>query len=248
MPAKYKYYNTLILSRSTSINITSLPLWLSSFFYYKLIIMKLHLPNTIPIFPLSGVIFFPKTNLPLTIFEPRYLTLVNDCIKSNKYMGMIQSKNNSSDVYSVGCLGKITDHKKTKDGRILVNLTGISRFEIKTEINNDKIYREFEVSYEKFKEDQGLEKKQTIMLEKIKEIYEKTKTFFLKNGLLLNWAEFEKLDEDQKINTLAMIAPISNEEKQMILEAVHIDSKTKVLSKIIEFYLYEKRTSKITLQ
>ena len=248
MPAKYKYYNTLILSRSTSINITSLPLWLSSFFYYKLTIMKLHLPNTIPIFPLSGVIFFPKTNLPLTIFEPRYLTLVNDCIKSNKYMGMIQSKNNSSDVYSVGCLGKITDHKKTKDGRILVNLTGISRFEIKTEINNDKIYREFEVSYEKFKEDQGLEKKQTIMLEKIKEIYEKTKTFFLKNGLLLNWAEFEKLDEDQKINTLAMIAPISNEEKQMILEAVHIDSKTKVLSKIIEFYLYEKRTSKITLQ
>jgi len=248
MPAKYKYYNTLILSRSTSINITSLPLWFSSFLYYKLIIMKLHLPTTIPIFPLSGVIFFPKTNLPLTIFEPRYLTLVNDCIKSNKYMGMIQSKNNSSDVYSVGCLGKITDHKKTKDGRILVNLTGISRFEIKTEINNDKIYREFEVSYEKFKEDQGLEKKQTIMLEKIKEIYEKTKTFFLKNGLLLNWAEFEKLDEDQKINTLAMIAPISNEEKQMILEAVHIDSKTKVLSKIVEFYLYEKSTSKITLQ
>ena len=210
--------------------------------------MKIKLPNTIPIFPLSGVIFFPKTNLPLNIFEPRYLTLINDCIKSDKYMGLIQSKRNTSDIYSIGCLGKITEHKKTKDGRLLVNLTGISRFEINSEINNDKIYREFEVSYEKFKEDQVLERQKTIMLEKIKEIYEKTKIFFTKNGLLLNWAEFEKLDENQKIDTLAMIAPISNEEKQMILEAVHIDSKTKVLSKIVEFYLYEKSTSKITLQ
>jgi Lon protease-like protein len=210
--------------------------------------MKLKLPNIVPVFPLSGVIFFPKTNLPLNIFEPRYLTLINDCIKSNKYMGMIQSKGNSSDVYSVGCLGKITEHKKTKDGRLLVNLTGISRFEINSEINNDKIYREFEVSYEKFKEDQELKKKQTIMLEKIKVIYEKTKIFFKKNGLLLNWAEFEKLDEDQKINTLAMIAPISNEEKQMILESIHVDSKTKILSDIIEFYLHENHTNKITLQ
>jgi Lon protease-like protein len=210
--------------------------------------MKLNLPNTVPVFPLSGIIFFPKTNLPLNIFEPRYLTLVNDCIKSNKYMGMIQSKGNSSDVYSVGCLGKITDHKKTKDGRLLINLTGISRFEISSEINSDKIYREFEVSYEKFKEDQELKKKRTIMLEKIREIYEKTKIFFRKNGLLLNWAEFEKLDEDQKINTLAMIAPISNEEKQMILESVHIDSKTKVLSKIIDFYLHKKHTDIQTLQ
>jgi Lon protease-like protein len=209
--------------------------------------MKTILPNVIPIFPLSGVIFFPKTNLPLNIFEPKYITLINDCIKSNKYMGMIQSKGNTSDVYSVGCVGKITEYKKTKDGRILINLTGINRFEINSEINNDKIYREFEVSYKRFSEDQELKKKQTVMLEKIKKIYEKTKIFFKKSGLLLNWAEFEKLDEDQKINTLAMIAPISNEEKQMILESVHADSKTKVLSDIIDFYLHENFTNKITL-
>ena len=209
--------------------------------------MKFNLPNTIPIFPLSGVIFFPKTNLPLNIFEPRYLTLINDCIKSNKYMGMIQSKKNMSDVYSVGCLGKITEHKKTKDGRMLVNLTGINRFEVSSEINNDKIYREFEVSYKKFSEDQWPDKK-IIIRSKIKEIYEKTKVFFKKNGLLLNWAEFERLDEDQKINTLAMIAPISNEEKQMILESIHVDSKTKILSEIIEFYLHKKSSDIITLQ
>jgi len=209
--------------------------------------MKQNLPKIIPIFPLSGVIFFPKTNLPLNIFEPRYLTLINDCIKSNKYMGMIQSKKRSSDVYSVGCLGKITEHKKTKDGRMLVNLTGINRFEVSSEINNDKIYREFEVSYKKFSEDQWPDKK-IIIRSKIKEIYEKTKVFFKKNGLLLNWAEFERLDEDQKINTLAMIAPISNEEKQMILESIHVDSKTKILSEIIEFYLHKKSSDIITLQ
>ena len=210
--------------------------------------MKLNLPNTIPIFPLSGVIFFPKTNLPLNIFEPRYLTLINDCIKSDKYMGIIQLKRNTSDVYSVGCLGKITENKNTKDGRMLIKLSGISRFEIRSEINNDKIYREFKVSYEKFSGDQELGGERTVMLKKIKEIYEKTKIFFKNNGLLLNWAEFEKMNEDQKINTLAMIAPISNEEKQMILESIHVDSKTKVLSKIIEFYLHKNTSDKITLQ
>jgi Lon protease-like protein len=210
--------------------------------------MKIKLPETISVFPLSGIIFFPKTNLPLNIFEPRYLALVNDCFKSNKYMGMIQAKKNSSDVYSIGCLGKITEHKKTKDGRLIVNLSGVSRFEIKSEINNDKIYREFEVSYKRFSEDQELENKQTIIAENIKRIFEKTKLFFQRNGLLLNWAEFEKLDENQKINTLAMIAPISNQEKQMILESVHADSKIKVLSKIIDFYLHENYLNKITLQ
>ena len=209
--------------------------------------MKNTLPKNIPVFPLSGVIYFPKTNLPLNIFEPRYLALVDDCFKSNKYMGMIQTKRNSSEVYSIGCLGKITEHKKTKEGRLLINLTGISRFEIMSEIKNDKMYREFNVSYEKFSGDVK-EEERTLLKDKIREIFEKTKIFFRKNGLLINWNEFEKLSQDQKINTLAMIAPISNEEKQTILETIHIDSKTKILSEIIEFYLHEKSTNNITLQ
>ena len=207
--------------------------------------MKLELPKIIPVFPLTGVIFFPKTNLPLNIFEPRYLALVNDSTKSNKYMGLIQSKKNSASLYSVGCLGKITENKKTKDGRILLNLIGITRFEIRSEINKGKSYREFEVSYNKFQGDLNSNNEQ---LTKIKGLSEKTKLFFKKNGLLFNWKEFEKLDEDQRINTLAMIAPISNEEKQMILESIHVDSKTKVLSKIIEFYLHKNTSDKITLQ
>jgi Lon protease-like protein len=210
--------------------------------------MKPKLPNIIPIFPLNGIIYFPKTNLPLNIFEPRYLKLVNDCIKFNKYMGMIQLKKNSSDVYSVGCLGKITENKKTKDGRVLLNLVGITRFEIKKEVNNDKSYREFEISYDKFKEDldegEGQERKEN----GIKALSEKIKIFFRKNGLLLDWKEFEKLDQNQRINTLAMIAPVSNEEKQSILESVNTESKTKVLSEIIDFYLYKNSASSLTVQ
>tara|TARA_B110001452_G_C15138248_1_gene396359 strand:- start:410 stop:898 length:489 start_codon:yes stop_codon:yes gene_type:complete len=162
-------------------------------------------------------------------------------------MGMIQTRRNSSEVYSIGCLGKITEHKKTKEGRLLINLTGISRFEIMSEIKNDKMYREFNVSYEKFSGDVK-EEERILLKDKIQEIFEKTKIFFRKNGLLINWNEFEKLSQDQKINTLAMIAPISNEEKQTILETIHIDSKTKILSEIIEFYLHEKSTNNITLQ
>jgi Lon protease-like protein len=209
--------------------------------------MRLKLPNIIPIFPLSGVIFFPNTNLPLNIFEPRYLSLVSDAMKTNKYMGMIQAKNETSNVYSVGCLGKIIEHKQTKDGRILVNLVGVSRFQIQTEINNDKLYREFEVNYEKFSDDLG-EKIISEPINELNKLYEKTKIFFKKNGLMLNWNEFEKLDLNQKINTLAMIAPISNEEKQTILESIHINSKAKTLSEIIEFYLHENSITRTTLQ
>ena len=208
--------------------------------------MKLKLPSVIPIFPLSGIIYFPKTNLPLNVFEPRYLALVGDCIKSNRYMGMIQLKKDTSDVYTVGCLGKITENKKTKDGRALINLIGISRFKIKKEIDNNKDYREFEVSYDEFEND--LKDENFEKIETIKDLSEKTKVFFKKNGLMLNWKEFERLDQDQRINTLAMIAPISNEEKQTILESCSIQSKTKTLSEIIEFYLYASSVNNLTIQ
>ena len=110
-------------------------------------------PEQIPIFPLSGVIYFPKTNLPLNIFEQRYLNLVNDAYKKDKLMGMVQSKKEGKSVYKVGCVGKISDFKQSNDGRILINLTGISRFKILEEIANNKLYREFRVDYSEFIED-----------------------------------------------------------------------------------------------
>ena len=201
-------------------------------------------PNVIPVFPLSGVIYFPKTNLPLNIFEQRYLNLINDAYNKDKLMGMVQSKKENNSVYEIGCLGKISDYQKSKDGRILINLTGISRFKILKEIPNDKLYREFEVDYENFVEDV----KDVHDEIDSKELMEKAKTFFKRNGLLLNWREFEKLEHTQKINTLAMIAPITNEEKQKLLEAISLENKIKTLESIISFYLYETNESNQTLQ
>ncbi len=201
-------------------------------------------PETIPIFPLSGVIYFPKTNLPLNIFEQRYLDLVNDAYKKDKFMGMVQSKKEDDNVYSIGCLGKISDFQKSADGRILINLTGISRFKILKEISNNKLYREFQVDYKNFTND-------------ITNIYndidansmiEKAKIFFKRNGLLLNWKEFEKLEHSQRINTLAMISPITNEEKQKLLESVTLEEKIETLESIISFYLHQTSNNNETIQ
>ena len=210
--------------------------------------MNLKFPETIPIFPLTGVIYFPNTNLPLNIFEKRYLDLVNDCMSSNKLMGMVQSKKNGEEVYNIGCLGKISDFKKSQDGRIIINLAGITRFEIKKEINNNKLYRQFDVDYKKFENDLTENKINNSDNNKIRILLEKTKKFFSKYDLIINWNEFQKLNLSQQINTLSMIAPISNEEKQKLLEVITLEEKTKILSEIIEFYLYEKDTYKKTIQ
>ena len=204
-----------------------------------------NLPTALPVFPLSGVIYFPKTNLPLNIFEQRYLNLVNDAYyKGDKLMGMVQSKKESGSVYQVGCLGKISDYQKSKDGRILINLTGISRFKILEEISNDKLYREFKVDYKDFNEDNI----ETNNLIDTKPLMDSAKKFFKRNGLLINWKEFEKLDQSQKINTLAMIAPITNEEKQKLLESISLKNKVETLESIISFYLYETNFNNQTVQ
>ena len=201
-------------------------------------------PNVIPVFPLSGVIYFPKTNLPLNIFEQRYLDLINDAYNKDKLMGMVQSKKENNSVYEIGCLGKISDYQKSRDGRILINLTGISRFKILKEIPNDKLFREFQVDYGSF----GGDVENAHNEVDAKKLMEKAKTFFKRNGLLLNWREFEKLDHAQKINTLSMIAPITNEEKQKLLESISLENKIKTLESIISFYLYETSESNQTIQ
>jgi Lon protease-like protein len=210
--------------------------------------MSKHFPKLIPVFPLSGVIYFPKTNLPLNIFEQRYLDLINDCLKNNKLLGMIQSKKNDGDVYSVGCLGQINDYQKSADGRILVNLKGLTRFEVLKEVKNTKLYRQFEVSYEKFAIDFNDKNNNELDLNALESLLKKAKKFFKKNGLLLNWKEFEKLDHYQQINTLAMISPISNEEKQKLLESINLNDKAEILSEIMEFYLFKNSSSNTTMQ
>ncbi len=201
-------------------------------------------PSVIPVFPLSGVIYFPKTNLPLNIFEQRYLDLVNDTYKNDKLMGMVQSQKNGNQVYKIGCLGKISDLQKSEDGRILINLTGVTRFKIIEEVENKKLYREFKVDYKSFE----IDLKDSSGDLNTNNIINKAKKFFKKNGLLLNWKEFEKLDKAQKINTLSMISPVTNEEKQKLLEAMTIKDKVNTLESIISFYLHDVNFNNQTVQ
>tara|TARA_B100000963_G_C22425823_1_gene579822 strand:+ start:76 stop:555 length:480 start_codon:yes stop_codon:yes gene_type:complete len=159
-------------------------------------------------------------------------------------MGMVQSKKEENSVYNIGCLGKISDYQKSKDGRVLINLTGLSRFKIIKEITSVKLYRTFQVDYTNFSEDLEIKQKEI----KANSLMEKTKIFFKRNGLLLNWQEFEKLDNVQKINTLSMIAPITNEEKQKLLEAESLENKVETLESIISFYLHETGLNNQTIQ
>ena len=147
---------------------------------------------------------------------------------------MIQSKKKVKELYQVGCLGKISNFQKSQDGRILINLIGLTRFEILKETKNSKLYREFKVNYKKF----SLDLEPVTEEIKTESLMGKAKIFFKKNGLLLNWKEFDKLDKVQKINTLAMIAPISNEEKQKLLESISLNDKVNTLENIINFYLH----------
>ena len=209
--------------------------------------MDSNFPKKISVFPLRGAIFFPKTNLPLNIFEKRYVNMVEDALKSDKYIGMVQSKQVEGDVFKVGCLGKIDRHEKTSDGRILINLSGISRFKIDEEINNDKLYREFIVNYDDFKEDTRL-KEYTVKSEILKKLIDNSKKYFSQQGVLIDWKEISKLKAFEQIYTLAMISPFSVSEKQKILEVADLNEAANTLNEITKFGFYEDLNDKDTLQ
>ena len=210
------------------------------------------LPNVIPVFPLSKVVMFPHTILPLNIFEKRYLQMVNDSIAGNRFIGMVQPRRNKKikeldknplDIYSVGCLGKITSFSEIKDGRIIIALSGISRFKIEKEIINKKLYREFSVYYEEFENDLKVSKKINEKIN-IQDLYYKVKVFFSKKGLLFNWKELEKLELNELIDTISMIAPFTMEEKQSLLEANDLKIKLDVLDDILSIYYFDKFENK----
>ena len=209
--------------------------------------MKNILPKKISIFPLRGAVFFPKTNLPLNIFEDRYLKMVEDALKNDGHIGMIQSKELGGDVFRVGCLGKIDKHEKTPDGRILINLKGLTRFSISNEIENNKKYREFNVNYEEFKGDMMFGENE-IKKDLLKKLTEDSTKFFNQQGMLINWQEFSRLKNFQQIFTLAMISPFSVAEKQKLLECPNLNEVAEVLHKMIKFGFYENQNDKNSIQ
>ena len=204
---------------------------------------KDELPNIIPIFPLSNFIIFPKTTVPLNIFEPRYIERINDSMKKNKLVGMIQPKkiNKEKDIpqlHEIGCLGKITSFKETDDGRYIIDLRGIIRFKISSEINNSKLYRECEVVYDKYLDDLD-KKKEDLKFSDLELIFKDLKSLFEKRGFIINWKALEKQSLDEIINALAMASPFSIEEKQILLEAVNLKLRKNKIAEILSTYNYD---------
>jgi len=197
------------------------------------------LPNKIPVFPLSNFIIFPEITVPLNIFEPRYINMVDDSMKNSRMIGMIQPKKNSKvqnpELFDIGCLGKITSFNETDDGRYLIVLNGLTRFKIQKEVQNNKLYREFEVSFSDYKNDMNI-KKEEIKFSDLELIFKNLKSLFEKNGYLINWEELKKQSLNQTINTLAMASPFSIEEKQALLETENLISRKKKLEEILKIY------------
>ena len=200
---------------------------------------KAELPKELPVFPLSNAIFFPKTLLPLNIFEPRYKQMTEHAVDGNKLIGMVQSnqkidEKGKAEVYNIGCVGYIEFHSKTPDGRYLINLKGISRFKIKEEINTNNLYRKFSVDYNDFSSD--FDEQNTGGINTI-ELIKKTKKLFEQYQLSTDWKIVEKVETEQLINSLSMICPFTISEKQRLLETKDLVDRNEVLNKIINFYV-----------
>ena len=207
---------------------------------------KEDLPNKISVFPLSNAIFFPRTILPLNIFEDRYLQLVDDCMKGNRMFGMVQPRNNtdiSPEVYNVGSLGKIISFNETTDKRFIITLLGLTRFRIKKELQKEKLYRSFEVDYSEFLDDLEIKKDETFSSEK-KNLLKKIQIFFEKINYPVKYNDLSKLNLDELISNVSMISPFSIEEKQKLIETREFDNKIKVLNEIINFNLLDYQENK----
>ena len=197
-------------------------------------------PNKIPVFPLSNFIIFPNTTVPLNIFEPRYIQMVDDCMKVNRLIGMIQPKKTGDlkkpNLYEVGCVGKITSFNETEDGRYLIILNGICRYKIIDEVVNDKLYRECKINFDDYINDLNEIKKEEINMSDLKFIFNNLKNLFKKQGYLINWKDIEKQTLDQTINTLSMASPFSLEEKQILLTTNTLIERKKKLEEILKIY------------
>ena len=200
------------------------------------------LPKKIPVFPLSNFIIFPGTTVPLNIFEPRYIQMIDNCVKNDKLIGMIQPKKNKTqrnpELHDVGCLGKITSFKDTDEGRYLIELKGLIRFKIIKEIKNDKLYRECEINYKDFEEDLLLKKEQ-IKFSDLELIFKDLKLLFEKRGFIINWKELEKQNLNETINALAMASPFSLEEKQVLLETKNLELRKNKIAEILTTYTFD---------
>ncbi len=198
-----------------------------------------NLPTKIPVFPLSNFIVFPETTVPLNIFEPRYLQMVDDSMSSNRLIGMIQPKKTGElkkpDLFDVGCLCRIISFNETEDGRYIIIIKGLNRFSKVSEIKNSKNYRELNVNYEMFKNDENINNEE-FEFDKIKKILNELKSLFEKRGYKINWKDLEGQNVYQTLSALSMASPFSILEKQILLESKSLKERKMKFEEILNTY------------
>lgn len=199
--------------------------------------------NKIPIFPLSNVIFFPETDLPLNIFEKRYIQMVDFSLRNERLVGIVQPKT-KKDLYSIGCLGKITSFTETEDKRYIINLKGVSKFKILEEVKNEYLFREFKVEYLTAEIENASQKKLKDEFINSKLNVDQLKKFLKKRGFSLNWKQIDNMDFKNIINALCMIMPINVNEKQTLLETEDIMKRFEILKNIIDLDLLDEFKNK----
>lgn len=199
------------------------------------------LPNIVPVFPLSRALLLPRGELPLNIFEPRYISMIDDAIASGRMIGMIQplpgqdEKGASPLLYKIGCAGRITRFSETGDGRYLISLTGVARFRIEEEVESERAYRKCRVNYDEFESDLEAgagedEVDRSGMIRMLREFAEGSK-------LEVDWTSIDAAPNEALVNALAMMSPFGANEKQALLEAVDLKSRAEILIALAELDL-----------
>lgn len=198
-----------------------------------------NLPKQIPLFPLAGALLLPRTDLPLNIFEPRYLLMIEEAMKADRVIGIIQpqgsSESNQPTLESVGCAGRITSYSETDDGRLLVTITGICRFSVVNEVEVNTPYRQAEVDYRPFAVDFVSETgARSVNRDQLIKAF---RQYLEANDMSADWNEVEAVSTEVLVNTLSLLAPYPARDKQALLEAPDLKSRADVLVALTELAL-----------
>ena len=198
-----------------------------------------NLPKKIPVFPLSNFIVFPETTVPLNIFEPRYLQMIDDAMSADRLIGIIQPKKSGDlkkpDLFEVGSVCRIISFNETDDGRYIIILKGLNRFKTINEVENKKLYRELNIDYNFYKNDKEIENEK-FKFSKIKNLMEELKLLFAKRGYQINWKDLEGQSVYQTLSALSMASPFSILEKQILLETKNLEERKIKFEEILKTY------------
>jgi Lon protease-like protein len=205
------------------------------------------LPETLPVFPLAGALLLPRADLPLNIFEPRYLEMMSDAMSGERIVGMIQPMEESTDenkprLMRIGCAGRITSYTETPDGRIMVTLTGISRFSITKELIVETPYRQVKANFKPYAVDLVMDKGASEVNRPA--LMTAFKDYLNANNMSADWTEINAASTEILVNTLSLLAPYPANEKQALLEAPDLKTRAEVLVALTEIALSKSFSGK----